>query len=265
MRFALLAVAVLTSACASNPYTQFYQGTPNARLRPDYQASASPLQIFSSSDFNRDVLELMRRGYGLVGQSSFNIGMNLVSESQLRKQSEAVGAHIVLVAARYTNTVSGAVPLTIPKTATTTSNGIATVSGAGGTATIVGSSSSITQSTQTVILPYSVARGDIAALFFVRVKPRLGVSVVPLDDSTRLRLQSNFGVVVQVVIEGSPAFEAEILPGDILLQIGSDRVRSVEHFSELLDRYQGRVVELVVDRRGREVRKTLRILTLSSS
>jgi S1-C subfamily serine protease len=188
--------------------------------------------------------------------------MGSVKESQLRQQAATIGAQIVLVASRYTNTISGAVPLVMPTTSTTTSNGVATISGSGGTATVAGSISSTTQSSRTMMMPYSIARGDFTALYFVRVRTRLGLSVVPLDDSARLRLQTNSGVAVQVVVEGSPAFDADILPGDILLQIGSDRVRSVEHFSELIDRYEGRTVDLVLDRHGRDVRKSVRILTL---
>ena len=38
-------------------------------------------QIYSSNDFNRDGLELIRRGYAMIGASFFNAGVNRVKES----------------------------------------------------------------------------------------------------------------------------------------------------------------------------------------
>lgn len=255
-------IALATSACLPNPYAKYYQGAPDARLRPGYVAPSGPLQVFSSNDFNRDMLELNRRGYLLIGQSSFNAGMNAVRESQLRRQADQIGAQVVLIAPRYTNTVSGAIPLSVPTTSTTTTTATATAVGSGGSATAFGTGTSTTTGSQTVMMPYSVARADYTALYFSRFRSRLGMNVVALDDPTRVRLQSNFGVRVLAVVEGSPAFDAEVLPGDILLQIGEDRVSSVDHFSQLLEKYQGRTVELRLDRGGREVKKTVTLRTL---
>lgn len=263
MRRARLLFGIALLGCMPNPYAKFYQGAPDARVRPDYEASNAPLAIYSSNDFNRDVLELMRRGYTLVGQSSFNAGMNAVKESQLRSQADQIGAQVVLVASQYTHTVSGAIPLSVPTTTTTTTTATATVVGSGGSATGYGTGTSTTYGNQTVILPYTVARGDFAALYFVRVRSRLGLFVVALDDSTRRRIQSNFGVRVFVVVNGSPAFNADIIPGDIVTQFAGERVRSLEHFGQLLDASQGKTIEIVLDRSGREVRKTVTLLSLA--
>lgn len=259
MRMRRLLVALLVAACA-NPYQQFYKGVPDARISPSYVTDTTPLQIYSTNDFNRDGLELIRRGYWPVGQSSFNAGVNKVKESQLREQATRIGAHVVLVSSQYTHSVSGAIPLTIPTTSTTTSSGNATAYGASGSVTVSGTGTSTTTSSRTIVLPYTIARADFGALYFARTRSRLGLYVRALDDSTRLRLQTNSGVRVIVVIEKSPAFEADILPGDVLLDFNGDRVHSEESYSQLLDKYQGSTVILHLDRAGERVQKQVGIL-----
>ena len=257
----LMLTAVVAAACASNPYSQFYQGLPDERARADYVTSTAPLQVYSSNDFSRDVLELMRRGYIVIGQSNFNSGVGGVKESHLRDQASRVGAQLILVASRYTNTVSGVVPLSLPKTSTTTSTATATIVGSGGSATVNGTGTNTTTGTQTVMMPYSVERADFAALYLARVRTRLGAYVSALEDSTRLRLQSNFGVRIFVVVEGSPAFHAELLAGDILLCMGDDRVSSPDHYAQLLAKYQGKQVDLLLDRIGRTYSRSVTLGT----
>lgn len=255
MRRLLIATLSLALGCVPNPFAQYYQGMPDARVRPGYIAPTDSLQVFSSADLNGDVLKLMRRGYAVVGQSSFNAGLNTFDQSQVREQAKAIGASLVLVSSHYTNTIEGALPRTAPKTSTTTASGTATVYGTGGSATATGFGTSTTTTSQTVMVPYSIARGDFAALYFVRVKPVLGLVVVAIDDSTRQRLQTNAGVRVVVVVENSPAFDADILPGDILLSFGDERVGSPESLVQMAVKYQGQHVDLLLNRNGMELHK----------
>jgi hypothetical protein len=261
MKRSTVAAFALLAACV-NPYTKFYQGLQDARTSPAYVADAGPLQLYSSSNVDRDGVELLRRGYFVIGTSAFNAGMNRVSRGQLEEQANQVGAQVVLVYSRYTNSVTTAIPLTLPASSTTTSTGTATVYGSGGSATVYGTGTSTTYGTQTVVIPHTVARGDFYAVYFARSRTRLGIIPVALDDSTRARLQTNFGVRVLVVVEGSPAFNADVLPGDIVQQIGDDRVASVEHFSQLLVKYEGQHVAIRLDRAGRTVEKQLTIQRL---
>jgi hypothetical protein len=256
MKHFALSLAFACVGCV-NPYAKFYQGAPDARSTRGYVQDAKPVQVYSTADFQRDGLELMRRGYVAVGASSFNAGTNAVKASQLRAQAERIGAQVVLVSSRYTNTVTGAVPLSIPTTSTTTSSGTATAYGSGGSVTAYGSGTSTTTSSQTVLMPYSIARADFNAQYFVHVRLRLGTYTLALDDSTRMRLQTNAGVRVVVVVTGSPAFGADILPGDILLQAGSVRIESPEQFTQLLGQLPGPNVTFLIDRSGRRIEKTL--------
>ncbi|MGH8615058.1 MAG: PDZ domain-containing protein [Gammaproteobacteria bacterium] len=258
MKHVLLLGLLFLASCA-NPYAQFYQGLPDARVKPFYEPMQAELQIYGSDNFDRDAQALIRRGYAQIGSSSFNAGSNAVSEAQLRQQAAKIGAHAVLVASKYSHTVSGAVPLTIPHTTTSYSSGTATAYGSGGTVNAYGSGTTTTYGSQTVTMPYSVARSDFGALFFAKVKSRLGIYPHAIDDETRKRIQTNAGISVLVVTEGTPAFAADVLPGDVVLSIGDDSIQSVEHFYQLLDKYQGQKPNFKINRDGLAVEKQIEI------
>lgn len=260
----LFAVCVLLLAGCANPYAQFYRGIPDARLRPSYEVVQGDLQIYGTDNFDRDTQALMRRGYSPIGQASFNAAANQVSESQLRQQAKKIGAHVVLVASKYTHTVSGAVPLAIPQTTTSYSSGSATAYGSGGVVNAYGSGTTTTYGSQTMMMPYSVARSDFSAMFFAKTKARLGIYPRAVDDETQKRLQTNTGISVLVVSEGTPAFVADVLPGDVILGIGTDSVQSVEHFYKLLDKYQGQTTVFKIDRGGKHIEKNIEILSYSN-
>lgn len=165
----------------------------------------------------------------------------------------------MLVSSKFSHAVSGAIPLTLPNTTTSYSSGTATAYGSGGSVTAYGSGTTTTYGTQTTYIPYTVNRSDFNAIYFARIKPRIGFLAEPLDDEAKRRLQSNSGVRVVVVTEGSPAFDANILPGDILISFGGETVRSVDHYQELLKTLSGEAVDLVLNRDDRLIKLTLQV------
>jgi hypothetical protein len=257
----LICVLFLTS-CA-NPYAQFYKGLPDARQRPDYEPIKSELQIYGTDNFDRDAQALIRRGYMPIGQASFNAASNSVTEAQLREQAAKIGAHAVLISSKYTHTISGAMPLTLPQTTTSFSTGTATAYGPAGTVNAYGTGMTTTYGSQTVMMPYSIARSDFGAIFFAKTRPRVGIYCQPTDDGTRKRLQTNAGVIVKEVVEGSPAFRADILPGDVVLAIENDQVQSPENFIQIISKYEGQNVVFHLDRDGKLLDKQIEILPLA--
>lgn len=254
----LLGVIALLSGCA-NPYATYYHGLENAKAIPNYVPSTQPLVIYSTDNFARDIASLQSKGFVVIGNSSFNANSNVVSERQVRSQAEKLDAAVVLISSKYTNTVTGAMPLMLPNNTTSYSTGSATAYGPGGTVNAYGSGTTTTYGTQAVMMPYSVNRSDFGAIYFARIKVRFGVFVEPIDDTTKKRLESNLGARVRVIVEGSPAYLAGILPGDILLQYGGEDVISAEQFSKLLvPKYSGSFT-VRLDRDGKKVEKTVTI------
>jgi tetratricopeptide (TPR) repeat protein len=112
------------------------------------------------------------------------------------------------------------------------------------------------------MIPYSIERSDFSAIFYAKVNSRAGILAEPLDENSRKRLQSNNGIKVLTVVEGSPAYAAEVIDGDLVLRIGEDIVISVDGYYGLLDKYSGRVVKFVIERDGRTLEKQIEIRTL---
>jgi hypothetical protein len=253
---ALLSTVAVLAAC-TNPYTQFYRGKPDGRSVESYVPSSGPLEIYTTDDFSRDIQAMQRHGFGAIGFSSFNGPSNRVSERQLREQAEKIGAAAVLVSSHYTHTVSGAMPLTFPNTSTSVTTGNAMVTGPGGYANVTGSATTTTYGTQTVMMPYNIARSDFTAVYFIKTRQHLGVFYGVIDATTRARLQTNAGALVAVVTDGMPAARADILPGDIILTIDGQRVDGPEALNSQLKQKFGREVVLGIDRNGVHVEKTV--------
>lgn len=260
----IIFLVLLLSSCA-NPYSQFYRGDLDARSRLDYEPVEGDVQIHRSHDLDRDILALVRCGYTPVGtalfqrEENFNKVAQRIEEARLRKQANKVGAHVVLTAKKYQQTVSGVAPQQVPTMATSISTGTATAFGPRGVVNAVGTGTTTAYGSQTVMAPYSFDVFEHCAVFFAKTRSRVGIVPLPVDDATRKRLETNSGVIVLAVREGSPAFQADILPGDVLLSIGEDRVQSVENYLQLLDKNEGQTVSFHLDRNGKPVKKQIQV------
>lgn len=254
-----LGAMALLAGCA-NPVAQSYQGMTDVRSRPAYDASVSGVEIYTTDDFERDRLRLARRGFFPIGQSTFNAAASSVNEAQVREHASAIGAHIVLLSSRHSHTVTGATPLTVPVRSTSFSSGMATAHGPAGTAQAYGTGTTTTHGSQTVMVPYSVARSDFAMLFFAKNKSLAGIAVVAPDDATKQRLQTNVGARVESVVDDSPAFFADILPGDVVLSIDGAPVTE-RSFYGLVRQHAGRRVAFELDRGGTRLTKDVQIPT----
>ena len=112
-------VAALTTGCATNPYVRFYA---------DYTDGVAVLQnplvvpptgepkVVRGTDVREDAKEMIRKGYVLMGESSFNSAA--VSDRLAVKHAKTVGAEVVLLYSQHTETLSGSMPLTLPDTQT---------------------------------------------------------------------------------------------------------------------------------------------------
>lgn len=79
-------------------------------------------------------------------------------------------------------------------------------------------------------------RYDQTAVFFVRSTKQLrfGVFLTNLSDMQRQTLERNTGAVVEGVAEESPAFYANLLPGDVLIKVNDSNVKNEKHAGDLM-------------------------------
>jgi len=89
--------------------------------------------------------------------------------------------------------------------------------GYGGYASYSGTAYTTTYGSKTTYIPYTVHRSDYLATYWIKMKPPIfGTHIKDLTPEIRQQIGSNKGMLVYAVIKGSPAFEADILKGDVL-------------------------------------------------
>ena len=227
----MLGVALALTACASG-YQKFYKPYVEPKSLTDIellQPGEEP-KVYGTNDFDKDIRTLRSKMYIVIGFSSFN--GKYEDENMVKVQAKRVGATVVLVNSQYTNTQTTTSPLFIPNSSTTYSSG--TVYGGG----LYGGYSGTSTTYGNTVVPITTQqrRYDQTAVFLVKSTKKLkfGVFINNLYDAQRRELERNTGAVIEVVVEESAAFYANILPGDILIKVNGIEVRDAPHALKLM-------------------------------
>jgi hypothetical protein len=182
---------------------------------------------------------------------------------------------MVLLGTKYLDTVSQDVPYTTytpgPTTTVTTLNSAdwtASIYGTGGYARGSGDATGLSVSRisgpgtyNTNWFRYSYSRYRYTALFFKRLdtsQMRLGALLVSVQPEQREVLKTNAGCMAMVVYEGTPAFAADIMDGDILLAIDGAPLLGPDHVQEIIaQKDAGAAIRVDVRRNGQTSQKTV--------
>jgi hypothetical protein len=254
--------------CQTNPYTQYYTNviTPQqaAQLLPySGHTEFNTISINAPNDWMERVNGATTLGYAYLGYASFEAGAQVFGP-QLRRKAKELGADFVLVGSSFPRNVTGVMPLSNDQSgqvATTPSSDLVNANllnnrgiSVDGSAYDSGQFTTGTSGTlSTNHVPNSVARYTYAAGFFRKRSWMFGAQYVPLDANQRQILQRNTGVAVTLVVDGSPAFLANILLGDILLTIDGEQITTAGNFPNQLYAHAGKKVSLGLLRNGKEM------------
>lgn len=263
MKYVLFFMILFNStACAKNPYSQFYQD-----LTGDIDITKSSKVILSKEEptmtfgtgvanIEEDTRRMLEKGYLLIGYSSFNAGN--VTKDQAISHAKKVHAERVVVYSEYTETQSGTMPLALPDIQNSTTSFSGNISGSGGYGSYSGSATTTTYGSRTVYMPYHVMRYDYFATYWVKSKPAsFGVHVRNLTNEQKQDIRSNKGISVIAVIQNSPAFNADILVGDIITRVGTYATDNVDSFSTAVKKQEGEKVTVTLLRNNRKINKIM--------
>jgi serine protease Do len=241
----IMILALLIQSCAQSGYKKFYSPYVDAKTLPDVellQVGEEP-KIYGSDNFQRDILVLRSKKYRPIGYSSFNGGYE--DTKNAGAQAKLVGATIVLVSSKYTNTQTTTSTLLLPDNKTTYHSGTANANttynsngfniGSSNTNAIY-SGTSTTYGTKAVPITTNQRRYDQGAVYFVKLnqKYKFGLQFSDLTPEQRNLLERNTGTQVQVVIEDSPAFYSNVLAGDFLIAVDGQLIKNTEHGVKLM-------------------------------
>lgn len=252
------------AGCASNGFRQFYTQLPGATPERVAETRAAPpasdprVVHLASARFDENAQsEYARRGYEVIGYSAFTSG-RAPDDDDAIDQGKKVGADVVVIlGSQYAGSVTTSIPITTPTATTSYTNGMATAYGTGGSAIAFGNSTTTTYGTSTTYVPTTVERFQYGAVYLVKVRYRLGVKWRDLTDGERQQLQTNHGVYVTTVVDDTPAYQSDILPGDVITAIDGSRIDGPADANEMLSTRNGRTVELTIVRQGKTISKTV--------
>lgn len=241
----LLPFLLVISGC--NPYSQFYTGrAENILDNPKVIIPMDAPTLKRGFDAEADMTNMLENGYALIGYSSFNAGY--ANENGALEQAKKVHADTVIVYTEYSHKLSGSMPITAP----TYHSG--TIYDSGGFASYSGTSYT------TTYVPYNVERYDYFATYWVKMKPpSLGIYFDDLTDELRKKVGSNKGIYITVVVKGSPAFNADLLSGDIIRKLNDTEVIDMAHFSKLGAENKEQQIKLEVFRDGKTIIKQIQL------
>jgi hypothetical protein len=246
MRLLVLLIAIFLSGCATSGYKQFYNPYVDAKtlLQVKLLAEGQEPQVVGTDNFDRDVQILRSKNYLVIGYSSFNGGYEDIKNAA--KQAKQLGATLVLVSSQYTNTQTTTSTLFLPDNKTTYQSGSASANTSYNSAdsSYLGSSNtninysgtSTIYGTKAMPITSHQRRYDQKAVYFVKSTKRhkVGVQFHDLTPDQRVQFERNTGVLISVVIEDSPAFNANILAGDVLIALDGKLVKNTKHAMQIM-------------------------------
>jgi DNA-directed RNA polymerase subunit RPC12/RpoP len=246
------------SGCA-NPYSKFYQDCTGGQYWDESRIITSTgepklRQGINPKDYEKNMLE---DGYCLIGRSCFNSDVGSVNHFEAVEQAKKIHADTVIVYDNYTHTVSGVRPLVVPDMRTGTAYHSGTIyDSGGGFANYSGSSQITTYGSSTTYVPYKVDRYDCFATYWVKVKPpRLGIYSKDLTDELRKKVGSNKGIYITVVVKDSPAFNSDLLAGDVIRRVNGIEVIDQDHYLKWLNETHPSAIDFEIFRNGENITK----------
>jgi hypothetical protein len=258
---ALVVSSALLAGCA-NGFADFYHGMTkeqvSARVGPRPEVEPKPIY---TNDVKAESEHLAENGFLQVGESAFQAGQTRRAEANAIKQAKAIGAEVVVLSERAAGSETVAMPITTPTTSTAYSsfNGSA-FNPRYGTTNVAGSATTTSFGTSTTYVPIIVRRADYYAGYWVKAKPSIfGVMVRPLSAEEHRQIGTNSGMLVRVVVIGSPAYKADIFKDDYLMSIGGDSITSAEDFQAAAHKYAGTAVDVQIIRDGQRMTKQIKL------
>lgn len=221
MRGLILVVllAVSPAVALSSAAKDFYQQVPGIE-NITVRSATPPVVVTQNGDTVALVNSMWERGFVLIGYSGFSGQMS--KRSSAISWGKKIGASHIFFTAEHQSTQTNYIPFSTPTASTTYSNGTASAYGSGGYAYGNYSGTSTTYGSQTSYIPLTVSRYAQTITYFAPVRPGgTGMMLEPLTDAQRRSLGTNRAQAVRAVRVNSPAYDADIMPGDILMEVDS--------------------------------------------
>lgn len=92
--------------------------------------------------------------------------------------------------------------------------------------------------------------------------PPFGAKIRPLNDQEKQAIESNKGVAIVTTVKGTPAYENDIVVGDIIRKFNGIPIESCEQLIRLIRQNQGKNINIEINRKGKTVIKNFKLIGL---
>jgi len=255
----LVTLALLCSGCVGDGFRQFYTEEPDAQHSKARRVAPPPATPrLDLIDGSADLNEYSRQGYVPIGHSVFNAASGAYQRGAVQ-QGIRVGADVVVLARpEYTNTKNGMVPVVTRTIGTAYTHGSDTIVDGSVTSTDVGTAVAV-ESAQTKNVAQSIDRYRYGAIYMVKRKYSFGAWYAPLNNDDRSLIGSNKGVKVTMVVNDTPAFDADVLVGDFILSLNGEPITGYDSMNGGIDANLGKDITLEILRREQRITKTVHL------
>ena len=222
---ALFAVHVLFG-CVNN-YEKFYTaGWPNIpnALAP---SSANEVTILNVSVNENTYREMIENGFAYKGHSGWTGPAQ--AQSLAKSHAANIGASHIILSSELLSTEMRNIPIVLPNTQTTYHSGSYSGygSGYGGYSSGTYGGTSTTYGTQTTYIPIQNNIYESHAYYFVKTdtsKRKFGASFLEVSSEITSQLGVN-GAVQLIVIKNTPAYYADFISGDVVVELSGKKIR----------------------------------------
>lgn len=240
------------SACGAGQFGKTYRGylTPEEAADVVMLGEGQEPNLIRSDDIDRDVRFYREHNYIVIGESSFN-GVQENPENAVRQAEEVKATHVI-VSSAYTDTESRVDYDYQDVYSTVFVNRVANIDG---------QEVNVQESVMvrdTVSVPYmrQYDNFDQWAVYMVKSNRvhKLGILLRDLDQQDRGINNRNTGTVIDIVLASSPAYLADIVPGDVLTAINGEKIIDTRHAIDLIGALElsGQTVLLSIVKQGVE-------------
>lgn len=232
-----LVLFVLSATAADDTKTNLYAKNYKAQNANNLK-SANPnveTQMFVSNHKEEDNIRMLEDGYDLMGTTGFEAG-NVAPELALA-HGKAIKADMVLVYSKYGNTKTPDSKMQMIREAAKTKKEI----------------------TEADIAEEDIKYNYFASYWAKLPMPLMGVHVIKLVQSTDDGPKPETGLKVIAVIKDSAAEKANLMKGDVLMQLGDAKMDQPDDLFAAVKRYQGQTIPVMYERAGEAVSETITI------
>jgi C-terminal processing protease CtpA/Prc len=87
----------------------------------------------------------------------------------------------------------------------------------------------------------------------------LGVQLSDPNPEERTASNTNKGAILVLSVRGGPAFEADVLPGDLLIKVNDEDVLGLQNLIQNITENRGHLVEFEIIRAGKTIHKKIQL------